>query len=96
LPGEPPATRFKVVAPPGELARLEMDAATLAAAAEATGGKFYTIENADQLPADLPAGRRVPLDNLPPAPLWNRWWLLAAFVACITSEWILRRRRGML
>ncbi len=96
LPGDPPATRFAVVAPPGELSKLEMDVATLTAAAETTGGRFYTIENANRLPAELPAGRRVPLDNLPPVSLWNRWWLLAAFLACITCEWILRKRKGML
>jgi hypothetical protein len=96
LPDDPPATRFVVAAPPGELARLEMDAAELATAAETTRGKFYTIENADQLAADLPAGRRVPLENLPPVSIWNRWWLLAAFLTCITSEWILRKRKGML
>jgi hypothetical protein len=96
LPGDPPATRFAVVAPPGELSRLEMDAATLTAAAEKTRGKFYTFADAHQLPAELPAGRRVPLENLPPVSLWNRWWLLAAFLTCLTSEWVLRKRKGML
>jgi hypothetical protein len=96
LPGNPPATHFAVVAPPGELSRLEMDAAALAAGAETTGGNFYTIENADRIPAELPAGRRTPLESLPPVPLWNRWWLLSVFLACITSEWILRKRKGML
>jgi hypothetical protein len=92
----PPTTRFNVVAPPGELARLEMDAAALSYAAEISRGKFYTIAEADRLLDELPAGRRVPLASLPPIPLWNRWWLLAAFLGCITSEWILRKRKGML
>ncbi|HEY3395221.1 MAG TPA: hypothetical protein VGK58_21145, partial [Lacipirellulaceae bacterium] len=96
LSGNPPATRFAVVAPPGELSQLEMDAAALSAAAETTGGKFYTVENADRLPSEVPAGRRTPLESLPSVPLWNRWWLLAVFLACITSEWILRKRKGML
>jgi hypothetical protein len=96
IPGNPPATRFTVVAPPGELARPIMDAAALTAAAETTRGKFYTIANADNLLADLPAGRRVPIENLPPISIWNRWWLLAAFLACLTTEWILRKRKGML
>ena len=61
-----------------------------------TRGKFYTIANADSLMADLPVGRRVPIENLPPIPLWSRWWLLAGFVACLTAEWILRKRKGML
>jgi hypothetical protein len=94
--GSPPATHFTVVAPPGEIARLEMDAAALSYAAEISRGKFYTFTDADQLLNDLPTGRRVPLESLPPIPLWNRWWLLAVFLACITSEWILRKRKGML
>ena len=96
LPGNPPAMRFSVVAPAGEMARLEMDAAALAAAAEATRGKFYTIADAEHLLADLPSGRRVPIENLPPVSIWNRWWLLAVFLGCITTEWILRKRKGML
>ena len=59
-----------------------------------THGKFYTFADADRLLADLPAGRRVPIENLPPIPIWNRWWLLAAFLSCITTEWILRKRKG--
>ena len=96
LPGNPAAVRFSVVPPPGEFARTEMDAAALAAAAETTHGKFYTIADADRLLADLPAGRRVPIRNLPPIPIWNRWWLLSAFLSCLTTEWILRKRKGML
>lgn len=94
--GNPVAVRFSVVRPPGEFARTEMDATALAAAAETTHGKFYTIADADRLLADLPAGRRVPIRNLPPIPIWNRWWLLTAFLSCITAEWILRKRKGML
>ena len=45
---------------------------------------------------ELPRGRRVPIENLPPFEIWNRWWLLAPFLACITAEWILRKRKGML
>ncbi len=96
VPGNPPATRFTVTAPAGELARLEMDAPALTAAAEVTHGKFYKIVNADELLTDLPAGRRVPIENLPPISIWNRWWLLATFLACITTEWTLRKRKGML
>jgi hypothetical protein len=94
--GNPATVKFSVVPPPGEFARTQMDAAALAAAAETTHGKFYTIADADKLLADLPAGRREPIRNLPPIPLWNRWWVLLAFLTCITGEWILRKRRGML
>jgi hypothetical protein len=96
LPGEPPEAQFVVVAPPGEFARPEMDRAALTAAAEATGGRFYTLSDAGRLVDELPAGRRVPLENLPPIPIWNRWWLLSVFLICLTGEWILRKRKGML
>jgi hypothetical protein len=96
LPAGQPATRFSIAAPPGEFARPEMDIAALSAAAQLTHGKFYTIDTADQLLASLPRGRRVPIENLPPITIWNRWWLLAAFLGVITSEWILRKRKGML
>jgi hypothetical protein len=96
LSGNPAAVKFSVVPPPGEFARTEMDAAALSAAAETTRGKFYTVADAEKLLADLPAGRRVPIRNLPPIPIWNRWWLLSAFLSCLTVEWILRKRKGML
>jgi hypothetical protein len=96
LTGGPPTVKFSVIAPPGEFARTAMDAEALAAAADVTRGKFFTIADADQLLNSLPRGRRVPIHNLPPIPIWNRWWLLAAFLSCISAEWILRKRKGML
>jgi hypothetical protein len=96
LPGAPPTARFVVVAPPGEFARPEMDRAALTSAAAATRGVFYTFTEAHRLWDELPAGRRVPIENLPPIAIWNRWWLLSLFVACLSLEWILRKRKGML
>jgi hypothetical protein len=85
LSGSPPSAQFSVTAPAGELARPEMDVDALVAAAESTHGKFYTIADAEGLLVDLPAGRRVPIENLPPIPIWNHWWILAAFLGCIGS-----------
>ena len=42
LPGKLLVSRFSIVAPPGELARLEMDAATLTSAAETTRAANFT------------------------------------------------------
>jgi hypothetical protein len=96
VPGHPPSARFTVVTPPGELSRLAMDRAALVAAAETTHGKFYTMADADRLVNELPRGRRVPIENLPPLEIWNRWWLLLPFLALVIGEWILRKRKGML
>ncbi len=96
LSGTPPSQRFTVMAPPGEMARLQMDAADMQAAAHLSEGRFYTLDQAEQLMNDLPPGRQVRIDSLPPQPIWNSplWALL--FVALITTEWLLRKRTGML
>lgn len=96
LEGEPPAAGFRVVAPPGELAELKMDRAALIAAADATHGKFYTFAEAGTLLAELPAGRPVPIESLPAVPIWNQPWVLAVLLVLLISEWLLRRRVGML
>jgi hypothetical protein len=93
--GQAASADFLVVAPPGELERIQMDAVELKQAADETRGRFYRLANVDRLPGDLPSGRQVPIEALPPEVLWNRWWLLAAFVALICGEWILRKRKGM-
>jgi hypothetical protein len=95
-PENPPEARFTIVSPPGEMARLEMDRDALVAAAETTHGKLYTFADADQLLADLPPGQPVPIANLPPVEIWNRWWLLSLFLLCLVGEWVLRKRQGML
>ncbi len=91
-----PSADFLVAAPPGEMERVQMDAVELKRAAEETRGRFYRINDADRLLDDLPPGRQVPIETLPPQVLWNRWWLLLAFLGLIVSEWILRKRKGML
>lgn len=96
VPGAVPTGQFTVVTPVGEMTRTRMDRAALAAAAETTHGEFYTIADADRLANELPRGRRVPIANLAPLSLWNRWWLLVPFLALLIAEWILRKRVGML
>lgn len=95
LEGQTPATDFTVTPPAGEFTRVRMDSAELRRAAEQSGGRFYTFETADRLAHDLPSGRQVPIESLPPRPLWNAWPLLALFLALLIAEWILRKRRGM-
>ncbi len=95
LEGRSPAADFSVIPPPGEFARVQMDAGEMRQAAKTTGGRFYTFETADRLVGDLPPGRQVPIESLPPLPLWNRWSVLALFLALLVAEWVLRKLRGM-
>jgi hypothetical protein len=96
LPGNPPSQRFSVVAPPGEMARLQMDAADLQLAAKVSQGRFYTFETAADLAEHLPKGRQVRIDSQPPIPIWNSPIWAALFLVLITSEWLLRKRAGLL
>jgi hypothetical protein len=105
LPGNPPAHRFSVVAPPGELARLEMDADELKRAADISRGKYYRIDETRRLLSDLPAGRQVRIQSLPPTHVWSlpllppifdAWLLPGLFVVLLVTEWLLRKRAGLL
>jgi hypothetical protein len=96
LEGEPPSKEFRVVAPPGEQARLEMDAAELKSAAKISAGKFYTFSSASKLLDDLPPGRQVRIQSLPPQPLWNSPILAGVFVLLLVVEWLARKKAGML
>jgi len=93
--GRAPAVDFTVAAPPGEFERVEMDSAELRRAAETTKGRFYTLQTADHLLDELPRGRQVPVESLPPIPLWNSWPLLVLFLVLLIAEWILRKSAGM-
>ena len=60
-----------------------------------TKGRYYTFADADRLLGDLPEGRQVPIEKLPPLPLWNRWPVLLVFLLLLIGEWLLRKRGGM-
>ncbi|MBX7168439.1 MAG: VWA domain-containing protein [Pirellulales bacterium] len=94
--GNTPSADFAVVAPPGEFAQTQMQAGILRAASEATGGHYYSVATMGSLLDDLPPGRQVPVETLPRIVLWNRWPLVALFLALVGSEWLLRKRKGML
>ena len=96
LAGQPPSKEFSIVAPPGELARTRMDTAELSQAAKTSLGKFYRFQEADNLLDDLPRGRQVRIESLPPRPIWNAPLLAGLFVLLIGGEWLLRKRVGLL
>jgi hypothetical protein len=73
-----------------------MDSSALREAAKIGLGKYYTFSSAGRLLADLPAGREVRIESLPPKPIWNSPILAGLFVALITAEWLLRKRSGLL
>ena len=95
LPGPVSAADFVIAPPQTELAHVEIAAAAMQQAAQATKGQYYTYKDAGRLIDDLPDGVQVPVESLPPVPLWNRWPLLALFLGLLIGEWWLRKRKGM-
>jgi hypothetical protein len=95
LEGRAPAVDFTVVAPPGEFEHVRTDTASLRRAAERTQGRFYTPLGVGRLLGDLPPGRQIPVEALPPVPLWNKWPLLLMFLILLVGEWVLRKSKGM-
>jgi uncharacterized membrane protein len=95
--GQPPSAEALVVLPPGELERLRMNREEMQLAAEVTDGRFYTLETADQLLDDLPAGAPIALNTPgPPWRLWNHSFSFLLVLGLLTAEWFLRKRRHLL
>jgi len=95
IDGNAPATDFTISAPAGEAARLKMDTVDLKQSATVSGGEFFTLKSADRLLARLPRGRQVKIESLEKNNIWNSWRMAVLFVAVIITEWLLRKKAGM-
>ncbi len=94
-PMGPPAVEFRVLPPAGEFARLETDLDSMQQAAATTGGAVLRPQQIRHLHELLPRGQDLPLEMLPPKPLWNAWPVLLLFLLVLSSEWILRKWNGL-
>jgi hypothetical protein len=92
-----PRAETKVLAPPGEMQRLQMNQPDMELAARETLGRFYTLADAEQLLKDLPTGSRVTLHAPgPPMTLWNHALMLMVVLLFLGAEWLLRKRYHLL
>jgi hypothetical protein len=92
-----PRAECRVVGPPDEMYGLRMNADEMREAASVTGGGFYTLADADKLPAALPAGEpgpRSPAGN--PLLLWNGVTCFLIALLLLTTEWLIRKRKNLL
>jgi hypothetical protein len=96
IEGVAPTADFIVLPPPGEMDRVQTDVAELSAATRASGGQLYRPDAAAALVADLPAGRHAATTRLPDVSLWNSLPVPILFLSLLATEWILRKRHGML
>jgi hypothetical protein len=95
--GSKPQAECRVLPPEGEMDHLRMDQPVMKEAADATGGGFYTLADADKLLEALPSGKRIALNAQgEPRLLWNSAALLALALWLVGMEWFLRKRRHLL
>lgn len=88
----PPAADFRVEQPFQELQRRRVDRRELQSVAKVTRGQYFTLAEAERLPAEIPPGRPVTLEANDPISLWNRWEMLSLFALLLCGEWLLRKR----
>jgi hypothetical protein len=92
-----PHAECRVLPPEGEMDHLRMDQPVMKEAGDVTGGRFFTLADADQLLDALPSGKRVALNTQGlPHQLWNHAILLLLALTLVGMEWFLRKRRHLL
>jgi hypothetical protein len=77
-----------------EFDRVDVDEDTLRALAARTGGTYHTMATASRIPDELEQRRTMVLRRHE-VNLWNAPWLFSIFLACVTAEWIYRKRRNL-
>lgn len=77
-----------------ELRSVQVDRAFLEAVAKATGGRTLELDELDDFVDQLPHSS-APLVEVWSWPIWHSWWVFLAAMACIGTDWTLRRRRGL-
>jgi len=97
LSGSRPKAEARVLPPPGELDRIQLNEPDLQRAARESRGLYYPLDRADKLPEELPSGPRVALDQpCEPLSLWNHPAIFALFLGLLTAEWVMRKKWRLL
>ncbi len=84
---------FLVTRTHGEFFDAEANPRFLRRIARETGGRHYTLENASELPEEIPYADS-PNSVLQVLPLWDMPFLFMLLGALLCSEWFLRKRWG--
>ncbi len=77
-----------------EFQRLALNRELLATIAQQTSGRVIDDRELEAFATDLPT-QRLPVMETWTYPLWHSAWWMTAMVACLCTEWGLRRWKGM-
>ena len=88
--------RISVEPPRVEFADTRLNRGLLQEIAEASGGKYFEIDELEQLAAAIPDQRRTTLVAAEPAPLWDTGRMAFVLMALLSTEWTLRKRLQLL
>jgi len=93
----PPRAEAKVLPPPTERERLDMNRQALVAAASVSHGGFYTLADAEKVFDDLRDLEPIELNEpRPPLALWNHPAVYGLLFLVLVTEWLLRKRERLL
>jgi len=93
----PPRAEAKVLPPPTERERLDMNRQALVAAASISHGGFYTLDTAEKVFEDLRELEPIELNEpRPPIALWNHPAVFGLMFLALVAEWLLRKRERLL
>ena len=98
VPGENATAEaeIRVELPQLEAATLEQDRETLTRLVEETGGGYFTLDEIEEAAAKLlPTAGQATLVESRLTELWDRWWVLAAAVAALGLEWLIRKLNAL-
>lgn len=88
---------IRVTRPNIEVRRTQMDEVALRSLAEQSfGGRFWRVDEAAQLPTELPdLHEEIPVRSRP-KPLWDNGFALTALLVLLSMEWAVRKWRHLL
>ena len=87
-------TLFEVKTSYAEFSDAELNIALLKTLAEGSGGKYYTVEEADQLVKQIPLVESA-TSKITDVDIWDIPLIFGAVIALLGFEWFLRKRGGL-
>ncbi|MDX1944382.1 MAG: vWA domain-containing protein [Pirellulaceae bacterium] len=87
---------FTVILPSVETNQVWLNSALLKEVAEASGGKYFSIDEVAQVAAAVPDKTEIAVFRSKPDPLWDVRGMLVALVGLLGCEWFLRKRFKLL